>query len=71
MESVRLEGDDADCFVLSREKGGKVATGQREEKLWTVAPVDGLEVGEYEAEIVFTLASGDRLSDDFSFTVKK
>ena len=27
--------------------------------------------GEYEAEIVFTLASGDRLSDDFSFTVKK
>jgi len=71
VESVRLEGDDADCFVLSREKGGKVATGQREEKLWTVAPVDGLEVGEYEAEIVFTLASGDRLSDDFSFTVKK
>lgn len=71
VESVRLEGVHRDCFVLSSEKGGRVATGQRDSKSWSIAPADGLEAGEYEAEIVFLLAGGDRLTEDVSFTVRK
>lgn len=71
VESVRLEGAHRDCFVLSSEKGGRVATGQRDSKSWSIAPADGLEAGEYEAEIVFLLAGGDRLTEDVSFTVRK
>lgn len=71
VESVRLEGRDADCFTLSSEKGKRLASGQRDDSSWMIAPVEGLSAGDYEAEVVFTFASGDRLSDDFDFTVKK
>lgn len=65
-----LAGDDKDSFTLSTEKGGTVATGQSNTKTWTVAPKTGLAAGEYEAEVVFTLDSGDTIDADVSFTVK-
>lgn len=65
-----LVGDDKDSFTLSTEKGGTVATGQSNTKTWTVAPKTGLAAGEYEAEVVFTLDSGDTIDADISFTVK-
>lgn len=65
-----LAGDDKDAFTLSTEKGGTIATGQSNTKTWTVAPKTGLAAGEYEAEVVFTLDSGDTIDADISFTVK-
>lgn len=71
VESVRLGGENADCFTLSTEKGGRIASGQRDDSTWMIAPVEGLDPGEYEAEVIFTFASGDRISEDFEFTVRK
>lgn len=68
--SAALAGDDKDSFTLSTEKGGTVATGQSNTKTWTVAPKTGLAAGEYEAEVVFTLDSGDTIDADVTFTVK-
>lgn len=68
--SAALAGDDKDSFTLSTEKGGTVATGQSNTKTWTVAPKTGLAAGEYEAEVVFTLDSGDTVDADVTFTVK-
>lgn len=68
--SAALAGDDKDSFTLSTEKGGTVATGQSNTKTWTVAPKTGLAAGEYEAEVVFTLDSGDTVDADIHFTVK-
>lgn len=68
--SAALAGDDKDAFTLSTEKGGTVATGQSNTKTWTVAPKTGLAAGEYEAEVVFTLDSGDTIDADVTFTVK-
>lgn len=65
-----LAGGDKDSFTLSTEKGGTVATGQSNTKTWTVAPKTGLAAGKYEAEVVFTLDSGDTVDADISFTVK-
>lgn len=70
VESVRLGGENADCFTLSTEKGGRLASGQKDDSTWMIAPVEGLSPGEYEAEIIFTFASGDRISEDFEFTVR-
>lgn len=71
IESVSLEGDDKDCFKLSTEKGGTVATGQSDSKTWTVVPNKGLAAGEYEAEAVFTFDSGDTARVEISFKVTK
>ena len=71
VESVRLDGKNADCFTLSTGKGGRLASGQKDDSTWMIAPVEGLEPGWYEAEVVFTFASGDSISEDFQFTVKK
>lgn len=71
VESVRLGGENADCFTISTEKGGRLASGQKNDSTWMIAPVEGLAAGEYEAEVIFTFASGDRISEDFEFTVKK
>ncbi|MGI5976992.1 MAG: chitobiase/beta-hexosaminidase C-terminal domain-containing protein [Candidatus Limivicinus sp.] len=71
VESVNLEGENKDSFVLSSEKGGKVNVGQSDEKSWLVSPKKGLKPGEYEAEIVFTYKGGIRHSEDISFEVKK
>lgn len=67
--SVKLEGEDKDSFTLSTEKGGTVATGQSDTKTWTVAPKRGLAVGEYEAEAVFILDSGESIDVDIHFSV--
>ena len=71
VESVRLDGENADCFTISTEKGGRLASGQKDDSTWMIAPVEGLSPGEYEARVIFTFASGDRISEDFEFTVKK
>lgn len=68
--SATLAGEDKDAFTLSTERGGTVATGQSNTKTWTVAPKTGLAAGEYEAEVVFTLDSGDTVGADIHFTVK-
>lgn len=70
INSVRLEGRNADCFSLSSTKGGRVAGGQSV-KLWTVEPALGLEAGKYEAEVVLAYASGSESRVKFSFTVVK
>lgn len=69
--AAALAGEDKDAFTLSTEKGGTVATGQSNTKTWTVAPKTGLAAGEYEAQVVFTLDSGDTVDADISFTVTK
>lgn len=71
VESVRLGGENADCFTISTEKGGRLASGQKDDSTWMIAPVEGLAAGEYEAEVIFTFASGDRISEDFDFEVRK
>lgn len=71
ISEVKLAGDDADSFVLSTEKGGKVASGQSDSKTWTICPKKALPAGEYEAEVVFTFDSGDTMEVDVSFTVLK
>lgn len=71
VESVRLSGENADCFTISTEKGGRLASGQKDDSTWMITPVEGLSPGEYEAEVIFTFASGDRICEDFEFTVKK
>jgi len=71
VKSVSLHGLGKDCFVLNTTKGGSVASGQIDSKTWSIAPVDGLKVGEYEANLVFTLDTGDLLIEDVSIEVKK
>ena len=71
VESVRLGGENADCFTLSTEKGGRLASGQKDDSTWMIAPVEGLAAGEYEAEVIFTFSSGDRISEDFDFEVRR
>lgn len=70
VESVRLGGENADCFTLSTEKGSRLASGQKDDSTWMIAPVEGLAAGEYEAEVIFTFSSGDRISEDFDFEVR-
>lgn len=71
IKSVKLESKDRSSFRLNTEKGGSVASGQRDEKTWTIAPKQGLKAGEYEADIVFTLENGSRLTKEIRFEVKK
>ena len=71
IESVALEGGDSSSFILSTTDGGTVATGQSDNKTWTVVPKKGLAAGEYETEAVFTLSSGDKVSVDIDFKVSK
>lgn len=66
-----LAGDDKDSFTLSTEKGATIATGQSNEKTWLVTPKTGLRVGEYEAEVVFILDSGDSVEADVKLSVVK
>lgn len=69
--SAALAGDDKDSFTLSTEKGATVATGQSNEKTWLVTPKTGLRVGEYEAEVVFILDSGDSVEASVKLSVVK
>lgn len=71
ISGAALAGENMDAFTLSTEKGGTVATGQSNTKTWTVTPKTGLAAGEYEAQVVFTLDSGDTVDADISFTVTK
>lgn len=71
IESVALEGGDSSSFILSTTDGGTVATGQSDNKTWTVVPKKGLSAGEYETDAVFTLSSGDKVSVDIDFKVSK
>lgn len=70
IQSVKLTGNDADCFILSTEKGGSVAAGQHDKSTWKVAPVDNLKSGEYKAAAEFTFSNGSAATVDLSFTVK-
>lgn len=71
IESAELAGADKDSFTLSSEKGATIASGQSNSRSWKVEPVKGLAAGEYEAEVVFTLASGDTFKADVEFEVVK
>lgn len=71
IESAELSGEDKDSFTLSSENGATIASGQSNSRSWKIEPKKGLKAGEYEAEVVFTLASGDTESADISFKVLK
>ncbi len=70
IESVTLEGKDAESFTLNTEKGGKVKAGKSDEKTWTVRPVKDLKKGSYSAVAVFTLEGGQPLELEIRYTVK-
>jgi len=71
VKSVSLHGLGKDCFVLSSTRGGSVASGQIDSKSWSIRPADGLKAGKYEANLVFTLDTGDLLIEEVEFEVKK
>lgn len=70
IESVALEGDDAESFQLNTEKGALIKAGRTDEKTWTIRAVKGLEKGSYTVTAVFTLDSGATIKVEVSFTVK-
>ena len=70
IESVELEGKNADCFKLNTGKAGTVKAGKTDEKTWTVQPVKDLKKGTYSATAVFTLAGGETVEVKISFKVK-
>ena len=71
IESVKLTGIDANCFVLNTEEGARLDPGQSSRDTWTVAPVDALNTGTYEAAVEFTFENGNTALADLSFTVTK
>lgn len=71
IESVRLTGNDAECFDLSTENGARISPGQRDRETWTVSPVDGLSPGTYKAAAEFTFSEGGTAEVELSFTVIK
>lgn len=71
IESAELGGADKESFTLSSEKGATIASGQSNSRTWKVAPVKGLSAGEYEADVIFTLASGDTFTVELEFDVVK
>jgi len=71
VKNVSLHGLGKDCFVLSSTRGGSVASGQIDSTSWSIRPADGLKAGEYEANLVFTLDTGDLLIEEVEFEVKK
>ena len=71
IESVKLTGIDANCFVLNTEEGARLDPGQNSRDTWTVAPVDALNTGTYEAAVEFTFENGNTALADLSFTVTK
>lgn len=71
IESAELGGADKDSFTLSSEKGATIASGQSNSRTWKVAPVKGLSAGEYEADVIFTLSSGDTFTVELEFDVEK
>lgn len=71
IESVKLTGIDANCFILNTEGGARLDPGQSSRDTWTVAPVDALNTGTYEAAVEFTFENGNTASAGLSFTVKK
>ena len=71
VKSVSLHGLGKDCFVLNTTKGGSVASGQIDSTSWSIRPADGLKAGEYEANLVFTLDTGDLLIEEVEFEVRK
>lgn len=71
VKNVSLHGLGKDCFVLSSSKGGSVASGQIDSTSWSIRPADGLKAGEYEANLVFTLDTGDLLIEEVEFEVRK
>jgi methionine-rich copper-binding protein CopC len=70
IESVKLEGKNADCFKLNTGKAGTVKAGKTDEKTWTIRPVKDLKKGSYIATAVFTLSSGETVELKVSFKVK-
>lgn len=70
IESVTLEGEDAESFQLNTEKGAAIKAGRTDEKTWTIRAVKGLEAGSYTVTAIFTLDSGETVKVEVSFTVK-
>ena len=70
IESVTLEGEDAESFQLNTGKGALIKAGRTDEKTWTIRPVKGLEKGSYTVTAVFTLDSGATVKVEVRITVK-
>lgn len=70
VESVSLEGKDAEHFTLNRTGGARVSAGKTDESTWTIRPDAKLDKGSYTAVVVFTLDSGETLSANVAFIVK-
>ena len=68
ISSMRLEGRNADSFILSSVRGTRIPGGQSA-SLWTVVPKTGLTAGKYEAELVAAYPSGHESRLPLSFTV--
>ena len=71
IESVKLTGIDANCFVLNTAGGARLDPGQSSRDTWTVAPADALNTGTYEAAVEFTFENGHTAEAALSFTVTK
>lgn len=71
IESVELQGKNADCFRLNTGKAGVVKAGKTDGKTWTVQPVKDLKKGSYTAVAVFTLEGGETVEVKISFKVSK
>ena len=64
------------CYVSQSSTSEAAERGTRLDAIirgqWlNPSPVEGLSPGEYEAEVIFTCASGDSISEDFDFEVRK
>lgn len=70
IRSVSLTGQDAECFILSTGDGRLLERGAVITATWTVQPISGLAAGTYEAEIAFTLDSGEIACVPVQFTVQ-
>lgn len=70
IESVRLEGEQAELFALNSGKGGAVKAGSTDSETWLIGPAVNLEAGSYKVTAIFTLQGGAAVEAEVVFTVK-
>jgi len=66
-----LKGRSSGCFLLKAVKNVTVEPGETNDAAWQITPKPNLRAGEYTAELVLVLASGESISVPFSLTVEK
>ena len=71
IRSAGLKGKSSGCFVLKAEKDVTIEPGETNDSAWLITPKPSLPAGEYTAELVLVLATGESLTVPFTFTVEK